>query len=236
MSVDEQGLLLGMISTISGILIFLSEIPGSWIIDRLTSWLKVDPLIWRVHLKRIWGFIWLGVLPLLVILILDQGVSHGYGLLNIGSLPTWMLVMALSALIIVVNFFNSQSKSNLGRYPEIKLNKWSVYSILSSGVTWILYLIAYEFLFRGILLFSSMQLLQPITAITLNITIYSLFHLQKGQKEIIASIPFGIILCLLTIKSQSIWPAIFLHNILALSNEWLSIYFKSEKTLKSKNI
>jgi membrane protease YdiL (CAAX protease family) len=48
----------------------------------------------------------------------------------------------------------------------------------------------------------------------------------------VASIPFGIILCFITIKSNSIWPAIILHTVLALSNEWFSLYFHPKISIR----
>lgn len=228
MAISEQGLVLSFIATLVGILLFLSEIPGNRKIAEIISLLDLNPDTWPIYIKRIKGFIGLGIIPMILMTALNQS-NNFYGLLHLGYLKLWLFVVALSILILVINYFNSQTQSNLDRYPEIRIDRWTVYTIVGSSSTWILYLLGYEFLFRGILLFSCIEFMNPITAITLNIMIYSLFHLQKGQKETFASIPFGIVLCLLTLKSQSIWPAVFLHSVLALSNEWFSIYFSFDK-------
>lgn len=83
----------------------------------------------------------------------------------------------------------------------------------------ILYLVAYEFFFRGYFLFTTVALWNVETAIVLNIAAYSLVHSVNGRNEFIGSIPFGFVLCLFTVSSGSIWPAVLLHLLLALPFE-----------------
>ena len=56
-----------------------------------------------------------------------------------------------------------------------------------------------------------------------NTIIYSLAHVPKGNREALAAIPFGIILCYLTIKTETIWIAVFVHLALALSNDYFAL-------------
>ena len=84
-------------------------------------------------------------------------------------------------------------------------------------------MLAYEFLFRGILLYSCIHSFDIPAAVVINICIYSLVHFPKGINETIGAIPFGLILCLLVIHLDSVWVAVFIHSILALSNEWFSM-------------
>ena len=82
-------------------------------------------------------------------------------------------------------------------------------------------------MFRGFLFFALLEEFDLLTAITINTVIYSMAHLQKDIKESLGAIPMGIVLCWLTYKTGNIWTAIWLHSVLALSNEWFSIkYFK----------
>jgi membrane protease YdiL (CAAX protease family) len=91
-------------------------------------------------------------------------------------------------------------------------------------VSWIAYLLAYEFLFRGFLFFAALPVLGLFFAIVLNTIIYALVHLYKGFKEVIWSVPLGILLCYLTYLTGTIWVAVFTHIILALSGEWFSVW------------
>jgi membrane protease YdiL (CAAX protease family) len=89
-----------------------------------------------------------------------------------------------------------------------------------------LYLAAYEWLFRGVLLPACLDGgLSVSSAIIINTALYSLVHVPKGRTEVWAAIPFGVAVCWLTIETQSIWSALLLHVALALTNEWSSWYF-----------
>jgi membrane protease YdiL (CAAX protease family) len=92
-----------------------------------------------------------------------------------------------------------------------------------SASSWVAFLIAYEFMFRGFLLFSSVTVLNPAAAIGLNVAIYALAHFYKGPLEVVGAIPLGIILCYLTLHTGNIWSAVIIHSTMALSHEWFSL-------------
>ncbi len=146
----------------------------------------------------------------------------------------WILV--LSAVIIPMNYVNSRDVENLSQYPQIRNQQWSVSLLISSALSWVLYLLAYEFLFRGFLLFASLPVLGLWPSILLNTALYSLVHIPKGSKETLGAIPFGILLSYLAVESGSFWIAFFAHVVLALSNEWFSFLFHPKMQLiKSKS-
>ena len=120
-------------------------------------------------------------------------------------------------------------------YPQIRTQNWNLSLLVVSALSWIAYLFAYEFLFRGILFTSSVSLLGIWPAIVLNVGIYSIVHIPKGFKESFWAIVLGVIICLLVVRTGSFWIAFFIHVVLALSNEWFSlrahpdIHFKLSK-------
>lgn len=81
-----------------------------------------------------------------------------------------------------------------------------------------LFLIVYEFFFRGAVLFIMIEDVGVVTAVIVNLILYVLVH-WFDKKERYGSIPMGIILCCTTIYYQSVWPAIIIHLSLALSHE-----------------
>lgn len=81
-----------------------------------------------------------------------------------------------------------------------------------------LYLIVYEFFFRGVMLFVMIKDLGLIAAVALNLLFYALVH-WFNRKERIGSVFMGIILCIVSIYYHSVWPAILIHFSLALSHE-----------------
>lgn len=116
-------------------------------------------------------------------------------------------------------------------YPEVQARDWSATRLICNDISWLAYLFGYEVFFRGFLLSESLSSWSMSVSITINVVVYAISHLHKGYSEVFVSIPFGLLLCLLTIGSGSIWCAFALHAILALSNEWFSIYNKFFKGL-----
>ena len=83
----------------------------------------------------------------------------------------------------------------------------------------ILFIAAYEFWFRGYLLTDSIVTLAIPWAIVLNISIYALLHVANGKDDVIASFPFGLLLCSLCIWQGSVWPAVIIHLALTIPFE-----------------
>jgi membrane protease YdiL (CAAX protease family) len=226
-------LTIGLICVILGSLLYLFDSKITGLFKDFLRSLKRDRDVWSIYIQRLVGALWLGILPgsILMIVDIDSPVFDQLFRWRLDLNP--LLPVALIAAILLVTYFNAPRESNLAMYPQIRKRQWSASIVFGSGITWVVYLFAYEFLFRGILLFSSLASLDQVTSITLNVCIYALFHIPKGMKETLASIPFGIILCLLTIRSGSFYLAFLLHSLLALSNEWFSIYYHPDISLKN---
>ncbi|MFC2118762.1 lysostaphin resistance A-like protein [Bacteroidota bacterium] len=171
------------------------------------------------------GVLFLGIVPTIIALIFLPYSFSEYGLNFKNLLPTLYWTLGLGAIIIPMNLFAARKPKNYVVYPHIRAEVWNSGLIIKNAISWILYLFAYEFLFRGILLFACIPVLGVWPAIAVNITIYSCTHIPKGLTEAVAAIPFGIILCLITISTGNIWVAVFAHIFLALSNDYVALYF-----------
>jgi len=174
----------------------------------------------HILLQRLTGILIFGLLPSILI-ICFSGTDLISLSMNKESL-FWILILSL--VIIPMSYLNSKSPDNLAQYPQIRNASWNAGLIAVSALSWIAYLLAYELLFRGFLLFSSLELLDYWPAILLNTGIYSIVHYPKGMKEALGAVPFGIIICVLTIKTGGLLVAFSAHIIMALSNEWFSLY------------
>jgi len=86
-----------------------------------------------------------------------------------------------------------------------------------------IFLMVYEWFFRGLLLIALCNWLGTILGITINVLLYALLHAYKDRKEMAGCIPLGILLCVFTIWWQSIWPAIIFHLQIALITERTSL-------------
>ncbi len=187
----------------------------------------------QIFMQRLTGALIFGILPLLIILLFPEAKRMGdFGWKFPGS-ATFYWTILLAAVIIPMNYFNASKASNLKYYPQIREWNWSVRLLIQSAVSWIIYLTAYEFLFRGFLFFASLGIMGLWPAVLLNTVIYSLAHYPKGYTEMLGAVPLGVVLCYLTFLTGNIWVAVFTHVILALSNEWFSIHKHPEMIFKN---
>jgi membrane protease YdiL (CAAX protease family) len=185
--------------------------------------------------QRLLGVVIFGFLPLAVILISGTKNLSDFGVVRPDS-ESYFWTMILSLVIVPMSYFNSRAKENLKMYPQIREKEWSIGMLIMSALSWIAYLLAYEFLFRGFLFFAALTVLGLFFAIVLNTIIYALVHLHKGFKEIIGSVPLGILLCYLTYLTGTIWVAVFTHIILALTSEWFSLWAHPNMVVKTNRL
>jgi membrane protease YdiL (CAAX protease family) len=185
----------------------------------------------QIMIQRLTGIFFFGFISLMIISFSLHADISSFGTAMPGH-KTFIWLLILSVVIIPMNFYNSRNPENLSLYPQIRIKEWSYSLLILSALSWVTYLLAYEFLFRGFFLFSSIAVLGVWPSIILNTGIYSLVHIPKGSKETLGAIPFGIFLSYLVIETGSFWIAFFAHVVLALSNEWFSLAFNSEMHLK----
>jgi membrane protease YdiL (CAAX protease family) len=165
----------------------------------------------------------IGVIPAAIMLILNKGDLASFGLAFQNHETSLAWIFGLALIIIPMNFFNSKKEKNLAFYPNVREKEWTKTMVAKNAFSWISYLFGYELMFRGVLLFSTIPLLGEWPAIVLNAALYALVHVPKNLEETIGAVPLGIILCLITISTGTIWVAFFVHITLALSNFFFSL-------------
>lgn len=191
--------------------------------------------IYWILFEKFLGFLFFGIVPLTVVFVIFKDSLRTSGISDENILLSFYWVIGLSPVLIILSYFNSKTKENLQRYPQIRISKWDLKLLVISALSWLLYLLAYEFMFRGFLLFISEKNLGIWLAIIINIVVYSLAHLPKGVKETVGAIPLGLVLCLITLQTGNIWASFFLHLVLALSNEWFSLKANPDMKLYIKS-
>ena len=179
----------------------------------------------QVLLQRMLGLVFLGVLSVLIIIILPGITPADYGLgFTFHMAPPWWSFLIIP-LILITGFFAAKQEGILALYPQIRSKTWTPQMVVISNASWVLFLIGYEFLFRGFLLQASLDIMNAGPAIALNCALYALAHFYKGPGETFGAIPVGVLLCYLTMITGNIWSAVALHSVMALSNEWFSLRF-----------
>lgn len=182
--------------------------------------------------QRLSGLAIMGMIPLAAALAATgEGAAYfGLNFANMGQVLLWTL--AASAVVLPLGYINAKSPGNQVMYPQMRLSEWSYGLLLWSNLTWVLYLLGYEILFRGILFFPVLDHYGLIVATAVNAAVYSLAHIPKGLKETIGAIPFGIIVCMGAAATGNIWFPFLVHCVMALSNEWFSIFLNPNMHLK----
>lgn len=178
---------------------------------------------------RLCGMVLFGLIPVLLLRVLPGYTISQVGLNMNRFAGSLLWIVILGAFLISMNFFLTRNSKSSKNYPQIQKESWNFYLILINTLSWAGYLFAYEFMFRGLLLFPLVNHLGIVAAIIINTILYSATHFHKGVQEVIGAIPLGIVLCLLTIEYGNIWIAFFAHLCLALSGEYFAL-FRQQKT------
>ena len=199
-----------------GYLLYFSFLKSIFLKNKVSRLvLKSKASFFWIQLTRILAFFCMAILPIIF--------TEIYGIDFLEIYFTWTYTdskytFLLAVLLIPMGAINAKGKAHLEMYPQVRMLKWNPFEYIVNIVSWGLYLLAYEFLFRGILFLGIIPFTGLYTAIALNTILYALSHLYKGKKETLGSIPLGIILCFITAETETIWTAFAVHWIMATNN------------------
>lgn len=104
-------------------------------------------------------------------------------------------------------------------YPEIKKAQESVGGLVSYQIGNGFYMAAWEWFFRGFLLFGIYRYWGTIPAILLQAYPFMIMHKTKPELEMAASFVGAILLGLFCLRARCFWPAFLLHWILNINME-----------------
>lgn len=172
-----------------------------------------------VYLRRTLGFILLGIIPFGVALVFFDHPITDYGV----GLPQgkYALLWLFIPLIIFVggSFLRAAKAIDTSYYPEVRVQTWTRRRMGVNAGFWAIYLLGYEFAIRGFLFFSTLYAFGLWPAIIINSVVYSLIHIFKGHKEAYGAFFLGILFCLITYYTHSMWIAFMIHVALAVIND-----------------
>jgi membrane protease YdiL (CAAX protease family) len=136
---------------------------------------------------------------------------------------TWLWVGGATVVIVAGCLLTAHKPENFDVYPEMRVPAWGPGPVAANFVSCALYMFAYEFLFRGFLLFACLAAMPAWLAIAVNVALYALAHVAKGPREALGSVPLGIVLCLSAIDTGAIWAAFLIHVIMSQLNDYLAV-------------
>ncbi|HYM93568.1 MAG TPA: CPBP family intramembrane glutamic endopeptidase, partial [Chitinophagaceae bacterium] len=178
---------------------------------------------------QITGILWFGIIPFYILGIPFSEMVFG------DKFPDFFPALIFILIAVALSLFALiQSQNLFGKIISYKI----VFKIFSRAfiaryiLLRFLFLCAYEIFFRGYLFTDSLHYLGITEAVLLNVFLYTLLHAPGNKKEMIACIPFGILLCVICIWLKAVWPAIVLHVSLSLTYE-INLVRKFSKPLKA---
>lgn len=177
-----------------------------------------------VLFQKMMGVLFMGTIPCIVLISNSDYTLTDVGLNLKNFKESLLYISAAGTFILIVNFFVSKNKTNLAMYPQMRVKEWNRKTILLNTLSWTAYLFAYELMYRGLLLLVCYHAFGFWPAVAINLSFYSSTHIAKGLTETIGSFPYGLFLCYATISTSSIAVAFVTHLILALSNDYYSVY------------
>ena len=171
------------------------------------------------------AFLLLGIIPLIIMKIGFNEQLAEYGITP-GNVKTgFFLIAILYPLISILLLFpSSNTKEMIAFYPLDKEATTSIkafveYELLRA----ILFYTAWEFFFRGFMLFGLKKYVGNWLAICIQTIPSCLWHIGMPAGEIFASIFGGIMFGLIALKTKSIFYPLILHILIGLTLDLLII-------------
>ncbi|WP_420868304.1 CPBP family intramembrane glutamic endopeptidase [Aestuariivivens sediminis] len=221
--------------------------------DEYTIWMLLT-VVFITYFVISWVYYKLGITNLEKALLASNGLrflnlKHGLGIvlfgvlfyLNFPGLRSLLINIEIPRLYILIPFILLVFilAYIAFRSSHVIAHKMDAISTYKFSYAWfyffirVLFLLCYEYFFRGVILFTLLNVFDPLMAIGISATAYLIIHLFDTRKEIIGTIPFGIILCVLAYLTQSVWYPFLLHIALSAVYEISIFYQLTIKTSKS---
>jgi membrane protease YdiL (CAAX protease family) len=172
-------------------------------------------------------FVLMFVVPVLYIkLVMKRPLSDfGFGLGDVKWGSKWLIAIPL--LVVPLIYLSSKMPDVRTEYPLAKslLTDQSHLFVYELGYV-VFYYIAWEFFFRGFLLFGLKERFGAFNAVLIQTISSCLVHIDKPEGEIIGSIFIGILFGMIALRSRSIWWVFALHISIGVLTDLFIIYFQ----------
>jgi len=170
-------------------------------------------------------FILTFIIPLLYIKLAMKEKLINFGL-GVGDVKTGIKSFLLIPLVILpAIYFGAKMPELQTEYPLAKSLLQNQSNLLIYEMAYVVfYYIAWEFFFRGFILFGLKDRFGAVNAILIQTISSCLVHIDKPEGEIIGSIIAGIILGIIALRTKSIWYVVILHAAIGVLTDLFIIY------------
>ena len=146
--------------------------------------------------------------------------------LGLGDIKTGLKVLlVLIPVIIVAIFFAAGMPDVRSEYPLAKSLLHDQSRLMFYEMSYLIfYYIAWEFYFRGVLIFGLKDKFGAFSAILIQTISSCLVHIGKPEGEIIGSIIVGVVFGVIALRTKSIWYVFILHALIGVLTDLFIIY------------
>jgi membrane protease YdiL (CAAX protease family) len=180
---------------------------------------------------KLTGILFIGIIPFIFFLLILRTEPSRIGLVIGRTFHFWYLLILMMIVTAILSFNLSKGRNIQERSPELKIIDWFPRHIVLSVSLWVVYILGYEFLFRGVLWFLCYEAFGFWPALVINLFLYFLVHLPQGKFMAIGALPVGIVLCLLSQLTGSFIAAFLIHSLIAVLTDLFSLYHNHEFSL-----
>ncbi len=161
-------------------------------------------------------FLLQGIFPLLIVFAMREKLSD-YGL-GLGNVRLGLKMCALFYVLYIPCFVVLFLNPGFQQYYASVANSYATWGAFfaSQILTLIFLCFRTEFLFRGFILFGIKKNYGPYAAMLMQLIPYVMVHVGKAQLEALGSLPVGLALAYLAVRTGSIWYGALLHGSIAL--------------------
>ena len=160
----------------------------------------------------------LGIIPFLIgrYLLKLPPQKMGFALPKWNPRSKWMFGLFLGGMIPIVIGI-SFTKSYLAFYPECKIVTASVAAYLIYELGYLIYFMAWEFFYRGYILFGLEPSIGRGNAALVSTMLFAVMHFSKPEAEALGALVAGLALAALAFETGSFLPCAILHWLIAAS-------------------
>ncbi len=176
-----------------------------------------------VYCIRILGFILLGLVPFLILFYGFKIPSEDLGLRTPNGENTWLWWLLPVIVFLLGSILRPKNGINISFYPQARVKTWTPRVVFINGLFWMIYLLGYEFAFRGYLFYLTLDVVGFLPAMMINCSLYSLSHIPKGAGEAFGSFFLGMLFCTIAYQTNSFFIPLALHMILAIGNDMKAV-------------
>ncbi len=181
-------------------------------------------------MARYWQFgVFFVLMFILPLLYMKFGMKQplrdfGWGLGDIKYGLKWLI--SIPVIVVPVIYLASKMPGMRVEYPLAKSLLTNQSHFVFYEIIYILfYYMAWEFFFRGFLLFGLKDRFGAVNAILIETISSTLVHIDKPEGEIIGAIVVGILFGMIALRSKSIWYVFLIHASIGVILDYFIIFY-----------